>query len=158
MQQLFLALALVAALSSPAWAVDFDGYHPDPAMTPGAVYSQDRSVICANSNANRPREGVESLRPRIFTAYGIPRSQWHLYQLDHLIDRGVGGADSVANLYPERLAGPRGALVKDRQCDTRAWRMLCKDGSITVAQAQAVFQNWEVECPRVLHGVLPKVP
>lgn len=153
---ILIAGCLVAGIVSHARAADSDGYHPDPVMTPGAVYSTDKATICSTTNQTRPRVGMESLRKRIFTAYKIPPKDWHLYQLDHLIDRGVGGADSVANLYPEKLAGPRGALIKDHQCDDRAWRMLCKDGSITVAQAQSVFTNWEVECPRVLGATLPQ--
>jgi len=67
------------------------------------------------------------------TAYDIaaPLSD---YELDHLIPLELGGASTVANLWPEPWADPRGAHRKD-DLENALNRQVCS-GSMTQSDAQ----------------------
>lgn len=82
---------------------------PDPRCTPGAV---DVTVTQANlatticrpggySDSVRPPESLtEPFKEAAVAAYGDVGSLSQ-YELDHLVPLGLGGASSVANLWPE---------------------------------------------------------
>lgn len=75
------------------------------------------------------------------TAYDIaaPLSD---YELDHLIPLELGGASTVANLWPEPWADPRGAHRKD-DLENALNRQVCS-GSMTRSDAQhAIASDWE---------------
>lgn len=83
---------------------------PDPRCTPGAI---DPTVTAANLHATicrpggytasvRPPERVtEPVKKQIMAAYGLPWSQAHRYELDHLVELSAGGASDTRNLWPE---------------------------------------------------------
>lgn len=65
------------------------------------------------------------------------------YELDHLVPLELGGASSVANLWPEPWAGRRGAHRKDG-LENDLNRDVCS-GSLSLGSAQmAMATNWEV--------------
>jgi hypothetical protein len=75
------------------------------------------------------------------TAYDIaaPLSD---HELDHLIPLELGGASTVANLWPEPWADPRGAHRKD-DLENALNRQVCS-GSMTLSDAQhAIASDWE---------------
>ncbi len=105
-----------APLQSPVVLADTAGMPtPNPSRTPGAVSSHSVRTVCAKGYSARSRPtGPQwrALRKQVFTAYGIdPNAKG--YQLDHLVPFAIGGASAPANLWPEPLAGPYGAIVKD---------------------------------------------
>lgn len=104
---------------------------PDPALTPGAVETSDPAAICAPGYlASRPRTyGTPAERAqwaRIFGSYHVPLSASRDYELDHLIPRCLGGADTDANLWPQTREGRWNADRKD-ELEREACRLACKD-------------------------------
>lgn len=82
------------------------------------------------------------------TAYGIPWSQAHRYELDHLIELSAGGASDTRNLWPEPNDDAhqykRGTYVhndKD-QVEAVTFDAICS-GKAKLAEVQkAVASNW----------------
>ena len=90
---------------------------PNPDLTPGVVRPLTLHQICT-------------------TRWGT-WSQRHTVEFDHLIPRSLGGADAVANLWPQPWAD---AHAKD-VVEARLARGIC-DGSIPLAAARAQMQQW----------------
>jgi hypothetical protein len=121
---------------------------PDAICTPGATdprvsQANIASTICVDgwTATVRPPESVTAaIKTERMAAYGAtpPRSA---YELDHLIPLELGGASTVANLWPEPYAGTAGARAKDR-VETRLHDQVCA-GTLTLAEAQrAIAADW----------------
>ena len=64
-------------------------------------------------------------------------------EIDHLISRELGGADDVANLWPQSYAGAWNAHQKDR-LENRLHREVCA-GSLSLEDArQQITGDWRV--------------
>ena len=125
------------------------GFLPDHLCTEGAV---DPRVTQANIAATicrsgytatvRPPESVtEPIKVERMAAYGIS-APLSMYELDHLIPLELGGASTTTNLWPEPLAGSRGARRKD-ELENALCGQVCS-GAVTLAVAQlAIAANWE---------------
>ena len=126
------------------------GTEPDPRCTPGAA---DPTVTQANIASTICRTGgySPSVRPPAVVtepqkfasmhAYGSTGTP-SAYEFDHLIPLELGGApDTAANLWPEPLAGPQGALVKD-QLENRLHDLVCDDHLPLAAAQQAIATDW----------------
>lgn len=76
---------------------------PNPSFTPGAVRTTSAADACARPMPPRPG-GSEwrLLKQEAMREYGLPWSTRGNYELDHDIPRCLGGADSLANLWPEK--------------------------------------------------------
>lgn len=153
MRSFVAAALLVASLWLPAPAASastctaHDGL-PDSACTPGdrdpRVSQQNiGDTICAKgwSKSVRPAKNVtDPIKREQMAAYGIdgPRGA---YELDHLIPIELGGASTVANLWPQPWDGDLGAHQKDRLED-RLHSLVCT-GRMNLDAAQQVFAtNW----------------
>ena len=124
------------------------GFLPDHLCTEGAVdprvtQGNIAATICRSGYTTtvRPPESVtEPIKVERMAAYGIS-APLAMYELDHLIPLELGGA-STANLWPEPLAGSRGAHRKD-ELENALRRQVCS-GAVTLAVAQlAIAANWE---------------
>ena len=91
------------------WTADKEPL-PDPLCTPGAVdptvtQGNLQSTVCRKggyTSSVRPPEYLsEAAKRQIMAAYGIPWSQAHTVELDHLVPLTTGGASDVRNLWPE---------------------------------------------------------
>jgi hypothetical protein len=147
-----IALALVAALSTSAHAVDSDGTEPDPVLTPGAVETGDLDILCHHKTAER-RHTTQSEKNASFIAYGLANHHagWcagpHGCSVDHRVPLECGGADVPANLWPETGDGPYNQEDKNR-LEGLCKRMICQ-GKITPAEGQAWFLgDWKAEYDR----------
>jgi hypothetical protein len=130
---------------------------PDPRCTPGAldpaVTAADlHSTICRpggyTASVRPPERITEPAKKQIMAAYGIPWSQAHRYELDHLIELSAGGASDTRNLWPEPNDDAhqyrRGTYVhndKD-QVEAVTFDAICS-GKAKLATAQkAIASNW----------------
>lgn len=162
-----LALALVAALSTPALAQSdrgvasdsvvvavHDGTRPDDALTPGEIRTTDRDEICSTRTGSVRNVSVTT-KIAARRAYGlINRDGWCAaghgcdLEIDHRVPLVVGGGNtpgSIRNLWPEKGEGPNNYHDKDR-CEAAAGRAIC-DGTLSVADAQAMFLgDWVSSC------------
>ncbi len=114
---------------------------PDPRMTPGAVATQDPTVVCVPGYARAMRHTSGRLKHRIYREYGIEPRPGH-YEIDHLISLQLGGADVAANLWPQSHdTEPWNARVKD-QLENFLHAEVCA-GRMSLPQAQAeIAQDW----------------
>lgn len=133
-----------AATPSPAVAL------PDRALTPGAARS-DLAEVCphvsAALEAARPSAAVKA---RVYAEYGIPRSRWHLFRVDHDIPLGLDGENVIANLWPQDYAQ---SLNKDRVEDAlHAWVCAAPGaaGQARLARAQAAIASKWTDAETVL--------
>lgn len=121
------------------------GQLPDPSCTPGAVdpavtQGDIRSTICRSGYTRtvRPPES-ETERAKFdvaYPSYDVRHSQRS--ELDHLVSLELGGANDIANLWPEvgRQPNPKDKVENDLH------RAVC-DGRVSLAAAQeAIAADW----------------
>ena len=121
------------------------GQLPDPACTPGAI---DPAVTQQNIGSTICRSGyTATVRPPesetehakfdvAYPAYGVRHSVRS--ELDHLVSLELGGANDIANLWPEvgRQPNPKDSVENDLH------RAVC-DGRVSLAAAQqAIATDW----------------
>jgi hypothetical protein len=105
---------------------------PDPKLTPGklAVSQKDRRGV------------TDEMEHRVMLEYSIPWTRRYEFKIDHLIPKELGGADDVANLWPQSLfAKPYNPRRKELLAE-RFVQMIAA-GRITLAAAQnAMREDW----------------
>lgn len=115
----------------------------NPILTPGAVRPLTKEQICAIHWRFDHRHVTEKMKQQVVAAYGIPWADHGHYEIDHLVPRNLGGADSVLNLWPMcciehgKITGP--AHEKD-VLEVRVGKWLCA-GRISLEAAQEIFPN-----------------
>ena len=82
------------------------GLLPDPACTPGAIFTT-ASVgrICTPGYSRSVRNVPASLKRSVYAEYGIKSHTTGSYEVDHLVSLELGGDNSIANLWPEIAPG-----------------------------------------------------
>jgi hypothetical protein len=113
---------------------------PDPKCTPGAVQSTSVTAICSPGWATLHREYfTKAERETAFARYGVITTNPAGYgEYDHLIPLELGGANTSANLWPEKGKIPN---PKDAVEDT-LHEEVCA-GKVSLAAAQkAIAANW----------------
>jgi len=115
---------------------------PDPKLTPGELctaanadfqeYRYPAHVAYCKRNVSHAK------KVQIAAAYGgIPESEWHNYEFDHLIPLNAGGDSSVANLWPQPLVE-----AKDKDKVEQATYNGLNNGTLTQAQAVQMIWDW----------------
>lgn len=112
-------------------------FSPAPALTPGVVRPLTSAEVCATKWGLDRRHVTLPMRKAVFAAYRVPYEKHRLYELDHLIPRELGGADDVANLWPQPWDDAR---KKDRE-ENRLHRAVCA-GTVSLAAAQDQMRRW----------------
>lgn len=145
---LFLGVLLGILFALPAYPANSDGVLPDPALTPGALRTTDKTDICTTKTSD-VRNVPGSLKEAVRRRYGMTtkRDLWcnteEACEIDHLVPLAVGGSNDISNLWPQPYEGPWNAHHKD-QLEAKMKRMICKD-QISVDEAQSIFKNNWVE-------------
>jgi hypothetical protein len=114
------------------------GELPNPTLTPGEAQTTDLGLICS-SPIKVPRDVPISVKMQVFTNYHIPGANHHLYEVDHLIPLELGGANTIANLWPEfgPIPNPKDGV------EHRLHALVCT-GKVTIEAAQhAIATNWK---------------
>jgi hypothetical protein len=95
---------------------------PDPSCTPGAVNPTITADVLRNpifrTSAVRDAATSAAAKRRVYVWYGIEppannRGPTQVCELDHLISLGLGGADTLDNLWPQ--CGPADVPVGQRE-------------------------------------------
>ena len=127
--KLFLAV-LVLAIASTALAQE--ALLPNRKLTPGRV-----------ARTEKDRGGVSvAMEQKVFARYRLPWAWRAQYKVDHLIPPELGGADTIDNLWPQRVQiKPYGADRKELLTEVLLQQI--RAGQITLAQAQEeVSRDW----------------
>jgi hypothetical protein len=114
---------------------------PSRELTPGVTRPISRTAVCSIRWGADRRHVTEAMRKQVFAAYGIPYSQHRFFELDHLVPRELGGADDVANLWPQTWTGRYNARQKDR-LENALHRAVCA-GELSLHDAQeSIRRDW----------------
>jgi hypothetical protein len=130
-------VVVLAVGSSAAFAASA----PDPSLTPGArdprvTQATIGQTICTRGYTSTVRNVSTQTKHRVYVEYGISRSQQRGYVIDHLIPLEVGGANDIANLWPEPKTD---AKTKDK-LENQLHATVC-NGNVSLADAQAQFTS-----------------
>lgn len=112
-----IVLALFAGLAQA-------GDVPDLSLTPGVVRAGlTKQKICSIKWGKDERHVTDTMKQEAFTRYGftgyddprcVPAGK-RTCEIDHLISRELGGADEIANLWPQAYGtSPWNATLKDK--------------------------------------------
>ena len=124
---------------------------PDPQKTPGAFRAGlTTEKICATKWGKDERHVTAAMKNQVFALYGysgnddpkcVPAGKRHC-EIDHLISRELGGADDVANLWPQSYGGhPWNAVLKDT-LENRLHKEVCRK-AITLRLARTMLlEDW----------------
>ena len=130
---LVVSVALLLSVAAHA-AADV----PNPSLTPGGaspVVTQANigSTICMPGYSSSVRKVSNATKHQVYVSYNIAKAKQRLYVVDHLIPLEVGGANDIANLWPE----PKGeAKLKDKLENTLHGDVCRND--LTLAEAQRI--------------------
>lgn len=124
---------------------------PIKVITPGALNPNVTQQVACSTKWGTDARGVTSkMRQDVFRAYKIPLTKQKLYVIDHLDARENGGADVVANLWPELKAGVWSQVRKNRLENT-THRLLCS-GKLTIADiARDTETDWIAAYQKYVH-------
>jgi len=134
-----LALLFVLSLAGMAQAQDRH-YKPKPKLTPGDALNVSADDLC--KPGHEEIEGTISVRVKnqVFERYGI-RGTLIGYHVDHLIPLGLGGSNSIKNLWPQPLGGDWMNQMKNR-LERRLRKLVC-NGALDVKIAQQeIARDW----------------
>jgi len=128
--KLFLAIALSSFFGATAGPQE--GLIPNPKLTPGRVATSDKD-----------RQGVTiAMEQKVFRRYHLPWERRAEFKIDHLIPRELGGADTIDNLWPQKIhAKPYGTDRKELL--TKLLLQKVRTGKMRLAQAQEeIRRDW----------------
>ena len=118
-----------------------DRVRPLPTATPGVRRLLTRTTVCGTRWGLDRRHVTTAMKKQVFAAYGIAWAEHARYEVDHLIPRELGGADDVANLWPQPWTGAQNAHMKDR-LENALHRQVCA-GELSLEHAQeAIRSDW----------------
>jgi hypothetical protein len=132
-----LGLVILVGMLALAHAGDI----PDRTMTPGEVASTDAAEVCSKVDgqtySKRHRQTPSSLKDQVTAEYHGDR--WAPHEIDHRVPLSLGGADTLKNLWYQPAPGYH---CKDH-LEHRVWEMVCRAGTLSLAEGQAVFlDDW----------------
>ena len=145
MKKLFLNLFLFPAL---AFAAN-PPIRPDASLTPGVVNPDATvDVICVpnytagvDAKGNKVRNVPESLKKKAFAAYNIDPTT-DKFEIDHLINLELGGANDLKNLWPQSYTTQPWNAHKKDALENKLHKLVCqKKLDLAVAQ-QEISKDW----------------
>jgi hypothetical protein len=124
---------------------------PDPALTSGAVRAGlTKQKICSIKWGKDERHVTDAMKQEAFarysyTGYDDPRcvpAGKRTCEVDHLISRELGGADEVANLWPQAYGtSPWNAMLKDK-LENRLNKEMCAGHISLKAARDMLVKDW----------------
>ncbi len=105
---------------------------PNPKLTPGRVARHDKDR----------RDVSEVMEKKVFARYHLPWERRGEFKIDHLIPRELGGADTIDNLWPQRIrVKPYGVDRKELLTEVLIEKV--RNRRMTLAQAQEeIRRDW----------------
>jgi hypothetical protein len=116
--------------------------YPDKKLTPGAkdphvTQATIHKTVCVVGYTATVRNVPESMKKEVMRRYGLPQTELHQVEIDHLISLENGGSNEIENLWPEYYEPKPGARQKDA-VETALHRDLCA-GKITLEEDQKIL-------------------
>jgi hypothetical protein len=126
----FIALSVLFVLAAGGRAQE--ALLPNPKLTPGRIAQTDKD-----------RSGVTvEMEQKVFARYRLPWASRAAFKIDHLIPLELGGADTIDNLWPQRLrARPYGPDRKELLTEVLLQRIARRQITLEEAQEQ-IRRDW----------------
>jgi hypothetical protein len=136
MKRALLLLALAAAVCTARAEI---------ALNPHVTQDTIAHTICRPGYTGTVRPAVSftnAIKYRLMEEAGIARADAHKYELDHIVNLGLGGAPrSLDNLQLQPWDGADGARIKDH-LEVRLQRLVCA-GKVPLEEAQrCIYDDW----------------
>jgi hypothetical protein len=142
-----IILTFLAAVVSSLTALAGD--LPDPKLTPGEanpVLTQEK--ICAKGFSTKQFRNVPaSLKAKVYAAYGMRNHKGACAgkegcECDHLISLEIGGANTLANLWPQPYSGTVWSAHAKDVLENKLHKLVC-DGTLELQEAQdEIVSDW----------------
>lgn len=151
-RKIFLVIVMISS-SFLAWAA-FGSPHAkyrkvgavllnDLKVTPGKVRTTDAKEVCSETTPQF-RNTTEKMKNQVYAEYGVQRNTGICAggcEVDHLISLELGGADDVANLWPQPSQPKPGFHEKDA-LENYLHKQVCS-GKMPLEKAQkTIAQDW----------------
>jgi hypothetical protein len=121
---------------------------PNPQLTPGAVFDVPLETLCVSGYTSTVRDVPMSLKKKVYKSYGLSGNNTSYCavedgcEVDHLVNLGIGGSNSIKNLWPQPYSGSLWNARKKDALENKLRRLVCsKQLDIKVAQ-DAISKNW----------------
>ena len=129
---------------------------PDVSCTPGDVIpTEDESLVCSpdfHTGTVRDHTTTTTQKNRVYPMYAEPHpsnntGNSQVCEIDHLVALQLGGADTMANLWPECSPGYQqwqGPSFREKDgFENYLWFHVCKNRDISLKDAQIqIAVNW----------------
>lgn len=128
----------------PAATAAADRQHPNPALTPGAIFADiTRDQVCVRGYSASVRAVSDATRDEVFAEYGLTNATSADYQVDHLISLELGGSNDITNLWPQPLNDPSGNGAEEKdQVENDLHSLVCS-GEVSLTDAQHAIVHWD---------------
>lgn len=135
---LFFTLILNVLYQAPG--KDRVHYLPDQKLTPGDSLPVSKDDLCKPEYTSPADDLTIAVKREVFDRYVMGPTDVG-YNVDHLIPIGLGGSDSLKNLWPQPLAGEWNYHMKNR-LEKRLRKMVCS-GELKLEEAQSeIAADW----------------
>jgi hypothetical protein len=117
---------------------------PDRRCSPGAYSSGlTRAVICgAGFTTSSIRNVPDSEKHAVEIEYGmVARPYGRTIEIDHIVSLELGGANDIANLFPEPGSGTANYHEKDR-LENRLHDLVCGGGMSLRTAQRGIASDW----------------
>jgi hypothetical protein len=106
---------------------------PNHRLTPGVALPATAARVCVRGHSASVRDVPQAEKDAVYARYGVVDVPYR-HEVDHLVSLEIGGANAIANLWPEPYAGRWGARTKD-VLENRLHELVC-DGRLGLRRAQ----------------------
>lgn len=117
-------------------------YLPDPTVTPGLVRTTSADEVCHGGSTKQFRNTTSAMKRQVYFEYSVEPHKGICTggcEVDHLISLELGGADDVANLWPQP-SQPRPGFHEKDALENYLHKQVC-DGKMALIDAQAVIRT-----------------
>lgn len=111
---------------------------PDPHATPGDVAITDLKRLCSTKWGKDARHVTPAMKRHVCAAYGAKECPGPKWEVDHLISRELGGADTVKNVWAQPW---KQARVKDR-LENRLHKEVCAGARLLQDTQWRIARDW----------------
>jgi len=135
-----------------------NGVYPDHSCTPGAIFA-DATVadVCVKGYTASVRNVSDKTKKQVFLEYGLKYPEpAGAYEVDHFIPLALGGANDIANLFPEAAAPAPGFHEKDVVEVFLQEEVCSRRASLSAAQRQ-ISTDWLAVYKNIPFDVIQKI-